>query len=159
MNAVTQSEFARVLGVGRSYITALKNSGRLVFDADGKILVDESKKLIASTTGAPERSSLKAGEFNDPREKKDHFDAELKKLEYDRAIGKVVEKIEVEAAVADVITAFRQRMENIPHRVAPELVGKDLDAIRAALKQEVHGALTEMEREFSRQLDQIGRDE
>jgi len=55
-----------------------------------------------------------------------------------------------------VVTAFRQRLENLPYRIAPENVGKDLDAIRATLKLEVHGALAEMEREFSRQLEQIG---
>ena len=55
--------------------------------------------------------------------------------------------------------AFRQRLENLPHRIAPEIVGKDLDAIRATLKQEVFGALAEMEREFSKQLEIIGSEE
>jgi hypothetical protein len=40
----------------------------------------------------------------------------------------------------------------MPHRISPEIVGKDLETIRATLKQEVHGALAELERELSRQL-------
>ncbi len=64
-----------------------------------------------------------------------------------------------EGAIADVVTAFRQRLENMPHRIAPEIVGKDLDAIRATLKQEVFGALAEMEREFSKHIEQMGSEE
>ena len=59
----------------------------------------------------------------------------------------------------DVVTAIRQAIENMPHRTAPELVGKDLDAIRATLKQEIHGALADMEREFSKRLNQRGSEE
>lgn len=155
-NAVSQSEFAKILGVGRSYVTALKTAGRLVFDESGAVLVAESKKLIADTAGAPERASVNNPEFNDPRIKKDHYDAELKKIEYEKAIGKVVERSDVEQAIADVVTTFRQALENLPHRTAPELVGKDLDAIRSTLKLEVHAALTEMEREFSKRLESFG---
>ena len=71
-------------------------------------------------------------------------------------VHRTVPRVPVDAAVADVVTAFRQRLENLPHRTAPELVGKDLDAIRAILKQEVHGALAEMEREFSKLIEQLG---
>ena len=40
-----------------------------------------------------------------------------------------------------------------------ELVGKTLDQIRATLKQDIHAALSEMEREFSKRLVQIGENE
>lgn len=44
------NEFARMLGVRPSAITALRNAGRLVFTDDGKrILVDESRTLIRET--------------------------------------------------------------------------------------------------------------
>lgn len=49
MNAVTQAEFARLLGVERSYVTALKKAGRLVLNAIGNVLVEESRARIAET--------------------------------------------------------------------------------------------------------------
>ena len=45
--AVTQAEFARHIGVARSYVTALKKADRLVLNAIGNVLVEESKKRIA----------------------------------------------------------------------------------------------------------------
>ena len=155
-NAVSQSEFARILGVGRSYVNALKTSGRLVMDESGAVLVAESKKKIAETAGAPERAVSQTEEFSDARAKKDYYDAELKRIEYERVISKVVEKTDVDQAIEDVVTTFRQALENLPYRTAPELVGKDLDAIRATLKQDVHAALTEMERNFSKRIEAIG---
>lgn len=180
--AVTQAEFARMMGWSRSYITALKKAGRLVLNAIGNVLVEPSIARIKETADpnrddvaqrhAAERSkpptpddeeeaeaTIGGHDYQKARAQKEHYLAEQARIQFERDIGKLVEKSEVDAAVGDVVTAFRQRLENLPHRTAPELVGKDLDAIRATLKQEVHGALAEMEREFSRQIEQIGMQE
>ena len=191
--AVTQAEFARLMGWGRSYITALKKDGRLVLDGEGKVLVEESRRRLAETAD-PNRDDVKArwrnerGEqpaieadaadltptdegdidqlpeskshdFHAARAKKEHYLAEQARIEYERETAKLVEKAEVEAAVMDLITTFRQALENLPHRTAPELVGKGLDTIRAILKQEIFGYLSEMEREFSRRIAQMGSEE
>ena len=177
VNAVSQAEFARMEGKARSYITALKNAGRLVMTADGKVDVEASRARLTDSAD-PNRDDVKqrwqqARETTPPiepeeaigngyqaaRAVKEKYAAMQAKLEYERAIGKMIEKSEVEAATIDVVTALRQAIENIPHRAAPELVGKDLDAIRATLKQEIHGALAEMEREFTKRLNQIGSEE
>lgn len=180
MNAVTQAEFARLIGVGRSYVTALKNAGRLVLDDAGKVLVEESKRRIAETAD-PGRDDVRARwesersnsavdadetekttddpishDYHRARAKKEHYLAEQARIEFEQQIARLVEKSDVEAAIEDVISVMRQALENMPHRTAPELVGKDLDAIRATLKQEVHGALAEMEREFTKRLNQMG---
>lgn len=183
MNAVTQSEFSRMIGVGRSYVTALKKADRIVLDDAGRVLVEESRKRIVETADPnrddvvqrwalsrgkvaeqPESEEPEAGDkpagadyhYQKSRAQKEHYLAEQARIQFERDIGKLVEKSDVDAAVADVVTAFRQRLENLPHRTAPELVAKDLDAIRAILKQEVHGALAEMEREFSKLIEQLG---
>jgi len=184
MNAVTQSEFARLIGVGRSYITALKKADRLVLNAIGNVLVEESRQRIIETadpnrddvmqrwarqrgqpetveTEEPEGEEKPVGghDYQKSRAQKEHYLAEQARIQFERDIGKLVEKSEVDAAVSDVVTTFRQALENLPHRTAPELVSKDLDAIRATLKQEVHGALAEMEREFSKRIEQMGSEE
>ena len=183
--AVTQAEFARILKVARSYVTALKKADRLVLNAIGNVLVDESIKRIAETSD-PNRDDVrhrhasarqavapvdpdddKADDADTPaghdyqksRAQKEHYLAEQARIQFERDISKLVEKSEVEGAVADLVTAFRQHLENLPHRTAPELVGKDLDVIRATLKQEIHGALADMEREFTKRLNQMGSEE
>ena len=49
----------------------------------------------------------------------------------------------------------RQHFEQQPHRVAPMLIGLDLDAIRAILKQETNGVLAEMVKEFGKRVRQM----
>lgn len=178
MTTVSQAEFARMEGKNRSYITALKTAGRLVMTADSRVDVEASRAKIAATadpnrddvskrwanTRAPAADEPSASDkigssYQTARAVKEKFAAMTAKLDYERAIGKMIEKAEVESAIEDVTSVIRQTLENLPHRTAPELVGKDLDAIRATLKQEVHGALADMEREFTKRLNQMGSEE
>ena len=149
MTTVSQAEFARMEGKARSYITALKTAGRLVMTADGKVDVEASRARIAGTSdpnrddvskrwaetrATPEEPSAadKIGSsYQAARAVKEKFAAMTAKLDYERAIGKMVEKTEVANAIEDVTSVIRQALENLPHRTAPELVGKDLDQIRA----------------------------
>lgn len=186
---VTQAEFARMEGKARSYITALKHAGRLVMVGDKVDVEASRARIAATADpnrddvalrhaadrGAPNpavdtqktekiteetpESSPESHDYQRSRAKKEHYLAEQARIEFEQQIGKLVEKSDVDAAVADVVTLFRQRLENIPYRFAPELVSKDLDTIRAILKQEVHGALAELERELSRQIEQTSNQE
>lgn len=182
--AVTQAEFARQIGVARSYVTALKKADRLVLNAIGNVLVEESKKRIAETAD-PNRDDVAARhsasrqdstvnpeidektedetpsghDYHKARAQKEHYFAEQARIDYERAIGKLIEKADAAAAIEDVTSVIRQSLENMPHRTAQELVGKDLDAIRATLKQEIHNALADMEREFSKRIEQMGSEE
>jgi len=64
---MTQAEFSRHLGVERSYVTALKQSGRLVMTDDGKVDVEASEAKIAATAdpgkaGVAERHAKNRGD-------------------------------------------------------------------------------------------------
>lgn len=179
---VTQVEFAKMEDRGKSYITKLKQAGRLVMEGD-KVNVEASRARIAATAD-PNRDDVKqrweeqrreeqyweeqrnnpetvkiGNRYQAARAVKEKFAAMSAKLDYERAIGKLVERTEVEAAVEDVTSIIRQALEQMPHRTAPELVGKTLDQIRATLKQDIHAALSEMEQEFSKRLNSIGAEE
>jgi hypothetical protein len=180
---ITQAEFARLENKARSYITALKNAGRLVMEGD-KVNVEASRARIKETAD-PNRDDVKTrweadrqkpnpavddqnaansadkigNSYQAARAVKEKFSAMTAKLDYERAVGKVIDKTEVKAAAADLVTMFRQNIENMPHRTAPELVGKDLDQIRAILKQEVHTALAELEKELTKRLEELGSNE
>lgn len=174
MTTMTQSDFAKWMGVAKSYVTALKKADRLVML--GNRVDAEASKARISETADPNRDDVKARyaaargdapppetekteeghDFHKARAQKEHYLAEQARLQFEREIGKMIEKAEVSAAIEDVVSVLRQALENLPHRTGPELVGKDLDAIRATLKQEIHGALSEMEREFTRRMAQVG---
>lgn len=191
MITMTQAEFARTLGVARSYVTALKQAGRLVLTDDQKINVDASIVKIKETAdpnrddvvtrwAATRQSTVNAGNekeiqrprnarnkdtgksastFADARARNEAARADIAEMERDKLRGSLVERTAVEAAVEDVMTIVRQSIEQQPHRVAPLLVGQDLDAIRATLKQENNAMLGEMVREFSKRLRHMAGEE
>lgn len=186
MKTLNQTAFARELGVAKSYVTQLKQAGRLVMTKDGKkVKVTASLSRIKETADqnrddvaarhaearTPEvvlTSALNAGavepetstkqtrpkkektpgevSFSDGRAKEQHYKALSAELEYKKTIGELVAVADVKHALEDAFTMFRQEMENLPNRIAPDLVGKDSDVIRTTLKQEIHGALANLER-------------
>lgn len=93
-------------------------------------------------------------DYQRARAKKEHFLAERARLDYQREIGELVPMADMRLAVADVVTTFRQALEQLPYRTGPDLVGKDLDAIRAILRQDIRAALSDMEREFTKRLSE-----
>jgi hypothetical protein len=175
---VSQAEFARLMDWAKSYVTKLKQDGRLCIRADGKVDVAASKLMIEQTGGssrpdvterfAKERGAVPPGDNEeekptdwagpskaDSAAKKEHFSALHAEADYRTRIGELVEAKDVAAAIADVSIVFRQTLENLPARVASELIGKDLDQVRATLKQEIYSALSDMERHFSVKLTEL----
>lgn len=202
---ISQAEFARQLGVAKSWVTALKIAGRLVLTADGKVDAAASIARIAATTDpnrddvARRHAAARAGHPNAPvqpapwpgqqtppnappeaaqapiksataatgdadevghtyqaaRAVKEKYAAMTARLEYLRESGKVIDREAVAAAIEDIVTALRQGLEQQPNRLAPELVGLDLDAIRATLKRETTSALTALSKEFHTRLQQL----
>lgn len=186
MTTATQAEFARQRGVARSYITALKSAGRLVMTADGLVDVEASLAKIEATRD-PNRDDVAArhaqarGETAPPadaaplpeivaeddhdisyqaaRTIKERYAAKTAKLDYERAAGLMIDRAAVAAAIEDLLTTMRQAMEQQPHRLAPELLGKDLDSIRATLREETGNLLSNLVREFSDRLRQLAGEE
>lgn len=174
MPAAHQAEFARLIGVDRSHVTRLKQEGRLVMTSEGKVDVEASRRRILETAGGRDDVSARwarargeepptappaqpqgpaAGrEDDDPAittradaiSRKEHYLALQAKLDYEKAIRAVVPRQDVEAALDDLVAAVRQGVENLPHRIAALLVGKDIDTIRALLKQEIGQLMAEM---------------
>lgn len=187
MQTLSQAQFAKTIGVDRSYITQLKQAGRLVLAENGKVDVEASMLRIAETAD-PNRDDvanrhaqargkdtpvheMESGsatkkqklvdfqdtdklKFSEGRAKEQHYKALTAELEYKKTIGELVPKADMKMAVEDVVTNFRQKLENLPHSLAADLVGKDLDFIRASLKQEFHSVLTELTRDFSEKITQ-----
>lgn len=148
-NAVRQSEFARILGCGRSHITALKKAGRLVMTDDGLVLVEESKAAIARSNGAPERAVVVTQEFSDPRARREHIEADLKQIELDEKRGRLTVAAAVGAEVMDAATTLRVQLESLSDRLAPMLATvTDEQQVRAVLADEVEMVLAGITEHF-----------
>lgn len=149
--AVSQAEFARQIGVGRSYVTALKQAGRLVTDAEGRVLVEESKASLARSNGAPERAAVVTEMYQDNRDKKDHYAAELARLDYEERCGSLMVAADVLTVVAGAATTLRNRLETLPSILAPQIAAISSEQeIVAILSDQVEGLLAELADEFGK---------
>ncbi len=109
----------------------------------------------AAPACAPADRSEVGRSYQEARALKERYAALSARLEYERAAGIMIERAAVAEAVADVVIALRQTLEQLPHRVAPELVGCDLDTIRVRIKREVSAALADLARQMRERLQQI----
>ena len=174
-SAVSQAEFARIIGVGRSYVTALKKSGRLVTTDDGLVLVEESKASIAETAD-PNRDDVAArhaanrasagiippqpaspeadrvgSSYQQARAVKEKFLALAAKRDYEIACGKLMQADEVVSAVASAAVTLRTRLEAWPDTMAAVLGGNlDESQRRAILADGIEELLAGLTAEFNR---------
>lgn len=176
MTTATQSEFAALLGKDKSYVTRLKQAGRLVLAADGRVEVEKSLARIAETADpgkdhvaerfaaqraepprAPQAQEAVGNSYQAARAVNEKYKALSAKAEYERAIGKLIDKDDVHTTLDDLVSFARQGIENLPHRVAAQLVGKDFDAIMSTLKQEVIAMMGDMHKEAGKRLNELTR--
>lgn len=159
---------------GEAHVSRLKKEGHLVI-AGGKIDYEASKAKLAETKGArddvaarhahergsdmPVATPTEARALETRAEalsRKESAQADLAELEYKQRMGQVVDRAEVDALFADVTTLFRQLIENQPHRLAPNLVQKDLDAVRAILKEDAQQMIGDLWKEADRRIKELG---
>lgn len=174
MTTVTRAEYARQRGWSRGTVTRAVQSGRLVETPDGLIDIEASDERYAATADpgradvAQRHAEYRAarttpqsreigGTYQAARAVKEKFLAMEAKRSYEVNIGRLVEKAEVEASVADTVVTFRQSLENMPHMIAPLLVGREQEYIRATLREEIHFRLAEMEKHFRSKLQELGQ--
>jgi hypothetical protein len=166
MTGVSQAEFARIIGNHRSHVTNLKKAGRLVLTSDGKVDAEASKKRIAETndpgkehivqrhaesrgSDQPKQQGSDAigNSYQTARAVKEKYAALTAKSDYERAIGKLIDRDDVYEAMDEVVAFARQGLENLPHRVNSQLEGKDFEQRMAILKQEIVSIMSDMHKE------------
>lgn len=164
MTTATQSEFSALLGKNKSYVTRLKQAGRLVLTADGQVDVEKSQALIAATADpsrsaavearanetmrqerAPAQQDAIGNSFQTFKTVNEKYKALAAKLEYEQASGKLVDAGEARMFAADLAATFRGALEILPDRLAPELVPMaDTETIRALLVESFEQVLTDL---------------
>ena len=150
-NLRTRAEFAADQGWGKSYVTKLGHEGRLVLTDDGKhVRVAETLQRIAESTGAPERASapVVSSELQQLQAAEKRLDIQRKQREEATELGRLLLATEVAAAISQVASQVRGRLENLPDQLAPQLAacGGDEARIRNVLQRQVDGLLSELHR-------------
>ena len=107
----------------------------------------------------PDATDSIGASFQASRAMKEKYLALQAQAEYQRIIGELLPRADVVAALDDVVAIARQGLENFPHRTAPRLYGKDLDAIRAVLREDIAALMREMHADAQRQLTQLTQGE
>lgn len=153
MGAVAaQVDFATANGWSRSYVTKLKQQGRLVMQGD-KVDVEASMERIRQTTTAPERAApaVQGGAYSGAQERERHYSAELKRLEFERELGRLRDADEVAAVLNDAAAVFRAGVEAWSHTLAPMVaaLGGDEARIAALLAEEGDDLLRRVSKRFA----------
>jgi hypothetical protein len=181
---VSFSEFARHLGRAPSYVTKLRQAGRLVLTDDGKrVHVDASKQRIAATeSGQPQHvaarehhaqrraqpappageappeadAPLVPGTRADWERREAAARAQLREIELAKTRGDLVETAAVHRAGSEAGGILRTTLENLADQLAPQLAEGDPER-----EQRIHAQLSEhvelLLTEISQKLDALAR--
>ena len=150
------SEYAKHRGVSPGMITKAVSQGRIkpceykgkraVFDFDE---CDRSwtQNKDPSNRGweTPERVDDKVDEppqtmtFNEARTKRERYQAELARLEFEEKAGLLVDVSKVRREYFKQARNARDNLLNIPDRLAPMLIGRsDIHEVRMLMLEEIH---------------------
>lgn len=153
---LTVTEFARLIGVSSQAVSGAIADGRL---PKSVTIGSNGKKLIDARIGVEEfNQNKKRGAVNfsekDGRRKSDdsesadsekrlkHYRAELARIDFEEAQGKLINAERVKRQAFKVARATRDAMLNIPDRVAAELAAeKDQFLVHKRLTDEIRMAL------------------
>lgn len=147
----------QVFGISTRRYRQLAKAGIVPEPVDGYIdfvlatkkLIEYYQKLVkgqGSLTLTEERARLV------------QIQASLAELEYEKALGNLVEKEEVIKVWSGMILSARARLLSIPSKVAPLLDGKDKAERKEILEQYIYEALNELaEMKFESLQKEIGK--
>lgn len=161
-DTMSLADFARYLGCKPSYITKLKQAGRLVLTEDGRrVKVTPSKERIEATRDpakaqnptTPETPDEAATNPNDPttvtnpdyqaaRAKREHYNALQAEADYRAKIRDLLEAPRVRAILADILTELRGQLESLPYTLSPALAAETSEqTVQSMLQTEIENAL------------------
>jgi hypothetical protein len=159
---LSQRAYAKHRGCNVSLVNRWAQAGRLVVGPDGKIDAEASDKALAASIDRTRGGAGGGGAFTQAMREETQpangpaanpmtnakvavavYDAKLRKLEYDREIGKVFEAGRVLSAAADTFATLRRAIQQIADRIAsPVAAETDPRRVHALLLAE-HNALLE----------------
>lgn len=103
-----------------------------------------------SAASADPSAAAAGSSYQNARAVRERFLALQAKLEYERAVAKLLDAGAVEAAASSAVTLLRSRLEALPDILGPQLAPiTDEAQLRATLAEAIEHALDETARQFS----------
>ena len=154
-NIMTKTEFAVAQGWAKSYVSNLIRQNRMVLTEDGRVMVAESRALIAATIKQPQMLKNMESETSvrgDSRDRKSFYEAESARLDLEERIGLLLEKNHVISVVAEASSILRQRLTSRSAVLSPQIaaVGGDEALIKTMLSDHDDQTLAEISRIFAK---------
>ena len=179
MTTVTRAEFARLQGVNKSTVTRWAEKGQIV-TASGMVDVEASRQRLAETGGArpdvAERHAAERGaavkvgagdtapapmaaqaddrvgnSYQAARAVKEKYNALQAKLEYERQMGNLIPKEDVDAALKALGASVRARLDVLADQLAPVVAPvADLDEVHAVLSEHFRAVLAGISDDLAR---------
>jgi hypothetical protein len=156
MPNLSMRAYARHRGVALAAVQKAIASGRISTQPDGSIDPEIADVQWADTTRwgasntmngaevAGDSSGRKLSVYAEARAERERYAALLAKLEYERRAGRLVRRDQVEDAIFKTAREFRDRMQNIPDRVAATISAEtDPAVIHQILSHEIRTALND----------------
>lgn len=127
-------QYAKHRGVSAQAVSLAVKAGRIPISKDGKIDVKKADAAWQENTNAQAGSVLKAGpaampSYSEARAVRETYAAKLEQLEYQRASGELLPRLEVVAVVTAIHTVVKAGLLSLPATMAP-LVAAETDARR-----------------------------
>lgn len=107
---------------------------------------DHDGELFYADDRDPEEREM--SNLRQARERKEHYSAELSRLEFEKQIGKLMQADEVIFMLENAGTEMRLALEALPGRIAPQVVGRTESEIASVMAYEVEHCLSALAQRF-----------
>jgi phage terminase Nu1 subunit (DNA packaging protein) len=94
-------------------------------------------------------------QYREARDRREHYQAEMAQLAYEREIGKLVLASEAVQVVTAAALAIRTGLEALPAQLAPQLMNRTEHEVEALLVQEIERLLDSMSRKFGELASEV----
>ena len=154
IRSVSKSGFAKLIGVSPSRISQMIRQG-LPIEANGKIDVSSGRCWVADNIDKGRSEAQRPSAFGqtsifDRPDDKRSMEAELLRIELEKAKGQLVDRVMVDRAIFSAARAARDAWATWPLRIGSELaatLGVDEAVLVPALKRAVRQHLEELSEE------------
>ena len=140
---VETQDLMKILRVSRMTISNWKDQGMPSHARGRWDLVKVFEWYVDRTTAEKEATEQNA-DLEQERARKTKIEADLKQIELDLMQGKAVTIEEATTKLSQLLVKVKNIVMNIPQRVAPKLIGKNLKEIKLILQDEQREALNEI---------------
>lgn len=151
---ISMREYARKRGVSHTAVQKAIKSGRIAKEPDGTIDPEKADAAWETNTRGRADGPALAGkpgapDYKTSRAIRETYAARLAKLEFEEKSGKLISADEVSVTVFNLARQARDRLMQIPRKLAPEIVAtvtSDPDArtVETLLEDAIREALEEL---------------